>query len=118
MRNFFSFIPIVLGFFLFIGCGNGEQTEEIPTIEFATDTIKMETLKCQMCVATVQQAVAKVEGVEGMRVDFDNKIGTVSYNAEITTLKEIEEAIAAAGYHANDTKRDETVYATLPDCCR
>ncbi len=114
----YAIIPMILGFLFLVGCGSGEQAEEIPAIEYATETIKMETVKCQMCVATVQQAAANVPGVEGMRVDFDNKIGTVSFNPELTTLEEIEQAIAAAGYHANDTKRDEDVFATLPDCCR
>lgn len=114
----YTIIPMIIGFLVIAGCGSGEQAEEAAVIEYATETITMETVKCQMCVATVQQAAAKVAGVEGMRFDFDSKIGTVSFNPELTSLEKIEEAIAAAGYHANDTKRDETVYATLPDCCR
>jgi len=113
-----TLIPMIIGFLFFIGCGGGEQSEEIPTIEYATETIALETIQCLMCVASVQQAAASVAGVEGMNIDFDRKIGTVSYNADMTSLKDIELAIAKAGYHANETKRDEEAYAQLPDCCR
>jgi copper chaperone CopZ len=109
---------LVLGLIFLIGCGSQEQQEELPAIEYSTETIKLETLRCQMCVATVQMAIAEVEGIYDVNVDLTAKMATVSFDPDITTLSEIENSIAKAGYHANETTRDEDAYAKLPDCCR
>lgn len=112
-----SNLPIIVMLLFLIGCGGG-KTDETVTAEYVTETIRLETIRCQMCVSFVQKAAASVDGVEGMRVDFDRRIGTVSFDPAKTTLGEIEAAIAAAGYNANETKRDEHAYLALPDCCR
>ncbi len=117
MRSF-AVIPVVLGFLFLIGCGGEERTEDVQAINQKTETIAVETIQCQMCVAYVQQAAAGVQGVDGININFDTKIATVSFNADYTSLSEIEKAIAKAGYHANETKRDEEAYVNLPDCCR
>jgi periplasmic mercuric ion binding protein len=114
-KLFLTFIFVIL---LFIGCGGEEPADESAAIEYATETITVETIKCQMCVATVQRAALQVNGVEGIRIDFDRKIATVSFNPDLASLRDIEQAIANSGYHANDTRRDEDAYATLPDCCK
>jgi hypothetical protein len=36
----------------------------------------------------------------------------------VVTLPELEKAVAAAGYTANATKRDEKAYKSLPGCCK
>ena len=43
----------------------------------------------------------------------------MSQERKLLELKEkIEKAIAAAGYDANETKRDKKAYARLPKCCQ
>jgi periplasmic mercuric ion binding protein len=107
-----------IGIFFIIGCGSTERTDETGHIQTTTETISLEGLKCQMCVATVQRAAGNLDGVEHMRIDFDTKVATVSFNSDMVTLTDIEHAIAESGYHANDTRRNEEAYASLPDCCR
>lgn len=117
MRSFVV-IPVLLGFLFIIGCGSGEERDDTPVDEYTTETISLETIQCQMCAATVQQAASNVEGVERVDVHLEGRVGTVSFNADKASLKDIELAIAKTGYHANDTKRDENVYLQLPACCR
>jgi copper ion binding protein len=107
-----------IGIFFIIGCGGTESSEETGRIHTTTETIKLEGLKCQMCVATVQRAAGNLDGVEHMRIDFDAQVATVSFNSDLVSLTDIEHAIAESGYHANDTRRNEDAYANLPDCCR
>jgi len=116
--KYLALSPIILGVLFFIGCGGEETADESIAANLQTETITVEGIQCQMCVATIQQAAGSVSGVERMNVDFDNKIATVSFNPDHTSLQYIERAIANAGYHANDTQRDEDAYAQLPDCCR
>jgi len=113
-----AILTLVLGFLFLVGCGSQEQQEELPAIEYTTETIKLETIQCQMCVATVQKALAEVDGIYETNVDLTAKMATVSFDADITSLSDVEKSIAKAGYHANETKRDEDAYAKLPDCCR
>lgn len=116
--NSLALFTVVFGFLFLIGCGSQEKQEELPAIEYTTETIKLETINCQMCVATVQKAIAEVGGVYEATVDLNAKMATVSFDADMTTLNEIEKSIAMAGYHANETTRDDDAYAKLPDCCR
>jgi copper chaperone CopZ len=118
VMKFNLFLKFMFVTLLFIGCGDEKPADESAANEYATETITVETIKCQMCVATVQRAALQVTGVEGIRIDFDRKIATVSFNSDLTSLQDIELAIAKSGFHANDTRRDEEVYATLPDCCK
>ncbi len=116
--NSLAIFTLVFGFLFIIGCGSQQEQEGLPAIEYTTETIKLETIHCQMCVATVQKAIAEVEGIYEANVDLTAKMATVSFDADMTTLNEIEKSIAKAGYHANETTRDDDAYARLPDCCR
>jgi copper chaperone CopZ len=108
----------VLTIMVFIGCSGKDGGQADTNIHHETGTIALETMKCQMCAAFVQQAAKKVHGVVEMDVNLERKVGTVRYNPEETDLAQIEQAIADAGYNANDTPRNKEVYATLPDCCK
>ncbi len=80
--------------------------------------ISVPTIQCETCVQTVEAAVKKVEGVKSVKVDLKEKIAHVNFDAEKTNQQKIEKAIAAAGYDANKTKRDEAAHAKLPKCCQ
>jgi copper chaperone CopZ len=116
--RFTNLIPVLMIFVIAVGCGQEEKTHEETIDEYQTATISLETMKCQMCASFVQHAAKKVDGVSEMDVDLERKVGTVRFDPEKTSLDIIELAIANAGYNANETKRDEEVYATLPDCCK
>jgi periplasmic mercuric ion binding protein len=80
--------------------------------------ISLPTMQCNTCVETIQKAVEKVEGVQSVSVDLKKKMAHVNFDPAKTSQEKIEKAIAAAGYDANETKRDEKAHARLPMCCQ
>ena len=80
--------------------------------------ISLPTIQCDNCVKTVTAAVNKVKGVESIKIDLDKKVAHVNFDAKKVRVEEIRKAIAAAGYDADDVKRDEKAHAALPKCCQ
>ncbi len=80
--------------------------------------INVPTVLCDNCVKTVTTAVKKVDGVESITIDLDKKIAHVNFDPDKVKLIDIEKAIAASGYDANNIKRDEKAHANLPKCCQ
>ena len=95
---------------LAIGCGSAITAKEAE--------IKTPTLQCSSCEVTVKNAVKKVDGVQSVAVDADQKLVRVAYADGATDVSQLESAIAKAGYQANDKKADPEAYKGLPDCCK
>jgi len=94
---------------------NHGQKKEMPK---GHAMISIPTIQCETCVKTVQLAVKKLAGVKSVSVDLKKKIAHVNFDPAKISLEKIEKAIAAAGYDANDVKRDEVAHAKLPKCCQ
>jgi periplasmic mercuric ion binding protein len=73
---------------------------------------------CETCKETIEKALAFEKGVKKSTLDVASKIVTVTYNPEKTTPEKIREAIANAGYDADDVKANPKVFKKLPDCCK
>ena len=84
----------------------------------ACTAVKVETAKCGMCADAIETAAKKVDGVTVANVDLEKGVAHVHYADASVDVKDVEMAIAAAGYDANDTKRDKKAYADLPKCCK
>ena len=80
--------------------------------------ISVPTVQCGNCVKTITAALDKVDGVESVKIDLDKKVAHVNYDPKKLKLADIEKAIAAAGYDANDVKRDEEAHSKLMACCQ
>lgn len=80
--------------------------------------ITVETAVCDMCSATIETAAEKTEGVKTATVDLEKKVATVEFDPTKTSLSSIEQAIAKAGYTANETERDAEAYKKLDACCK
>lgn len=83
-----------------------------------TATIAVNSIQCNSCVRAVQKALRSVKGVESARVDLKKKVATVTYVSATTSIAELETAITAVGYDANDKKADPEAYAKLDECCK
>ncbi len=81
-------------------------------------TIRATSMVCSSCVSAVKKAVTAVDGVKEVTVDLAAKTVDVSFIREKTNPGAIEAAITAAGYDANDKKRDPAAYEKLPACCK
>jgi copper chaperone CopZ len=80
--------------------------------------IKIPSAQCDICKKKISKALKKVNGINSFEVDIDNKVVHVKYDNSQTNLNKIEEAIALAGYDANNKKADPDAYEKLDDCCK
>ncbi len=92
-----------------IGCDSGKTAQA---------DIQLATIQCGMCEKTIEKGMSDVKGVVRMEVDVEKKIGHVTYKAGVIDLANIEKAISALGYDANNTTADPVAYESLPGCCK
>jgi copper chaperone CopZ len=81
-------------------------------------SISVPSIVCGKCVKNVTKALKNVDGVIKVKVDLDSKIATVTYDTEKTSVPDLENAITAAGYDANNKTADPKAYEKLDDCCK
>jgi len=89
-----------------------------PPPETSSIDIVLDGLTCDMCVAKVEKALAKVDGIREYTVDLQKKVASVTFESAKVRLSDIEQAIARAGFTANGTSRNSDAYEQLPACCR
>jgi mercuric ion binding protein len=70
------------------------QTNEV------TQTFAVDNMTCPACPFTVKKAIARVEGVKSVIVNFDAKTATAIFDPAVTTAKDIAAASANVGYPA------------------
>ena len=61
--------------------------------------LKVPDMSCGHCVATVQGALERVEGVESVQLSLDTKIAHISHYGEIDTFA-LMGAVQAVGFTA------------------
>ena len=88
------------------------------TAETRTAKINVPTAQCMMCANNIDKALKKVDGVTEVNVDMNVRVVNVTYDAKLTDLATMEQAITSVGYQANQAPADTTAYASLPDCCK
>ncbi|MBN1997314.1 heavy-metal-associated domain-containing protein [candidate division KSB1 bacterium] len=84
----------------------------------ACENISVPTAQCRMCTAAIEKALKSAKGVEKADFDLEKKSAHIHYSVQTINLEQLEQAITAAGYDANDKKRDETAHNSLPGCCQ
>jgi copper chaperone CopZ len=80
--------------------------------------IKVPTLVCETCVATITKAVKAVDGVSAVSVSQKEKTAVVTFDDEKTSQAKIEAAITKVGYNAGEQKRDKEAFDKLSPCCK
>ena len=63
-----------------------------------TQTFSVKNMTCPACPFTVMKAMARVEGVRSVTVDFAAKTATAVFDATVTTAQEIAAASTNVGY--------------------
>jgi copper ion binding protein len=106
----------LLTFTLGVALSACQKSEQATTV--AQADIKVPTIQCESCVKNVKTALQELEGVKTASVDLKTKVAQVSFDPASLTLADLENAIAKAGYDANDTKRDSLAYEDLDACCK
>ncbi len=60
--------------------------------------IRIEGMSCQHCVASIENAVGTLEGVEAVTVSLDNKNAAVSFDENQVETSKIYETIEEIGF--------------------
>jgi mercuric ion binding protein len=63
-----------------------------------TVTLRVPGMTCSACPITVKKALQQVPGVEHVTVTFEPKEAVVTFDDSKTTLDQLREATAKAGY--------------------
>lgn len=111
---------LALGTLSLLAYGQSKEkaTKQTTPVKMEKATISVETAVCDMCSATIETAAEKTEGVKSAAVDLESKTVAVEFDPSRTNLSKIEQAIADAGYNANETVRNAEAYETLDACCK
>lgn len=96
--------------------------DEKPVVDINEKTVVNMSVEvngsCGMCKSRIERAAAFVAGVTKADWNKDEHILNVSFDASKTSLNDIEEAVAKAGYDTENVKAAEEDYAKLPGCCQ
>ncbi|MGB3367910.1 MAG: heavy metal translocating P-type ATPase [Acidaminobacteraceae bacterium] len=84
----------------------GYTPREIKDIKSVT--IPVDDMTCSACAQSIEKAVKKLNGVSEVSVNSLTEKAFVTYNADITRLSEIKQAIIKAGYTPRSIEKDET----------
>ena len=68
------------------------QTNEV------SQSFAIENMTCPACPFTVKKAMARVDGVKSVTVNFDAKTATAIFDPTVTTAQEIAAASTNVGY--------------------
>ena len=79
------------------------------SIERKTLTLPVEGMTCASCVARVEKAMGKVEGISDLNVNLATEEVTFSLDPEQVDLKEVAKVVEDSGYvlHLPDTQTDK-----------
>ena len=78
-------------------------------------TIGVAGMHCAACVAAVERALRKVDGVTDARVNFASEKATVEFDPSFVTVAALEHAIEEAGYEPRATDPPGRLHtATVP----
>src|SRR3990167_6776075 len=83
----------LLGLLLLLCCSieawAGTETPKNQT----TITLSVSGMTCAACPITIKKALKAVKGVSHVKVDFESRTATVTYDTEVVTAKELAKAV-------------------------
>jgi Cu+-exporting ATPase len=80
-----------------------ETGYEVPT---ETDTLPIGGMTCAACVAHVEKALSKVDGVTAANVNLATEKATVTYVPGVASWEDFRRAVAEAGYEVLETPEE------------
>jgi periplasmic mercuric ion binding protein len=86
--------------------------------DIRTRTISIPQMKNERCVQLVTNALNQCEGLFPDKTVVGAGSVTVTYDSMRTAMKNLEHAIAKAGFDANDIPADPQARAALPGACK
>lgn len=83
--------------------------KEIAAANLQTASFKIEGMTCAVgCAKTIQEELTDLDGVQTAKVDFDNKLATVTFDKTVQTPETLTKVVQATGdgktYKVSDMK--------------
>lgn len=69
-----------------------------------TVTLDVKNMSCEVCPITVRKSLERVSGVSAVKVDFDRKTATVTYDPDQARPEALSKATTNAGYPSSVQK--------------
>lgn len=110
MKSMFKFF---LGAAILLAASFNTASAQTPN----TDTTLIVNGVCDMCKKTIETAALK-SGAAKAFWDENTKVLKLTYNADKTSLDEIDAAIRKTGYDTESAMAKEKDYNQLHDCCK
>lgn len=109
MKPKILYLIITVGLLIVAGC----RVRDIRTVEIAVPQLRGEE-----CAQILHRALAGLGGVDPQSLHFDHGKVMVTYDSMKLALKNIEYAIAAQGFQANEVPADPAARNALPERCQ
>jgi copper chaperone CopZ len=100
-------------FSIIFSLGAFAQAKAVKKVILSTPTVQ-----CGMCKDKIEKGLARIDGVNTVKVDYKKKITTISYVTDRTNEEALKTHIANLGYDAGDVLALESAYKKLPACCK
>lgn len=94
------------------------QSDKVQIAEISTQIWCDHCNECESCGPRIYFNLKELKGIKRVDIDGDGNTITVKYDKDKVTLAQIEEAIAMAGFDANERKADPEAYKALDGCCK
>jgi len=94
------------------GCNSQNQNKKVTS---TTEEIKV-LGECGMCKERIEDAM-KIDGIAEAVWNQETKLLKVTYNPTLVTSDDIRKKVAAVGHDTEKYRAEDSVYASLPDCC-
>ena len=91
---------------------NEVLAQKVETVTVQTNAI------CGMCKKTIETALYALPGIRYAELNMDDKIVTAKFKSDKLSADDIRQAIANAGYNADELKADKESREKLPYCCK
>lgn len=113
MKNYSKIFFIA--FFSFIAFAAQAQTQEVTIkVGFECDHF----VECETGQTRLEKHLMYTKGIQDIKWNAEASTVILKFNSKKTDVRQIREAIAKAGYAADDVKADLKGYAKLDPCCR
>ena len=91
---------------MFVGCKNASDNKattakgktESKVVKAETASFTITGMTCAIgCAKTIETKLSKMDGVQKATVDFDKKLATVQFNANVVTPENLVKAVESTG---------------------
>lgn len=88
-------------------------------VNLKTEVVNIQTSAvCESCKARIEKALKATPGIADANLNLDNKKIKVKYYPERISADQIRTVIANTGYDADNVKRTDAAFKSLPHCCQ